>query len=89
MSQPRSRTPLVLGIIGGVACLGLVLVLVLGGIVGFLVLREGSEPGSGTATEAGPAEARAARRAPARSWHRPGRRPTSPISSSAPATTAP
>ncbi|MCZ4326412.1 hypothetical protein [Brachybacterium paraconglomeratum] len=56
MSQARSRTPLVLGIIGGVACLGLVLVLVLGGIVGFLVLREGSEPGSGTSTEAGPAE---------------------------------
>ncbi|MCT1908209.1 hypothetical protein ACH0CV_05045 [Brachybacterium paraconglomeratum] len=51
MSQPRSRTPLVLGIIGGVACLGLVLVLVIGGVAGYLILREGSDPGTGTATE--------------------------------------
>ena len=56
MSQPRSRTPLVLGIIGGVACLGLVLVLVIGGIAGVLILREGSDPRPGTATEAGPTE---------------------------------
>ena len=40
MSQPRSRTTLVLGIIGGVACLGLVLVLVIGGVAGYLILRE-------------------------------------------------
>ena len=56
MSQPRSRTPLVLGIIGGVACLGLVLVLVIGGVAGYLILREGSDPGTGTATEEGSAE---------------------------------
>ena len=41
MVAPRSRTPLVLGIVGGIACLGLVLLLVLGGIVGYLVLKEG------------------------------------------------
>ena len=50
MVAPRSRTPLVLGIVGGIACLGLVLLLVLGGIVGYLVLKEGSE----TAADPGP-----------------------------------
>ncbi len=54
MSQPRSRTPLVLGIIGGAACLGLALLLVLGGVTGYLILREGSDSdtGPGTSTEA-------------------------------------
>ena len=50
MVAPRSRTPPVLGIVGGIACLGLVLLLVLGGIVGYLVLKEGSE----TAADPGP-----------------------------------
>lgn len=56
MVAPRSRTPLVLAIVGGIACLGLVLLLVLGGIIGFLVMEEGSETadGPGTSTTASP-----------------------------------
>lgn len=50
MAAPRSRTPLVLGIVGGIACLGLVLLLVIGGIVGFLALRADSEPSDGPTT---------------------------------------
>ena len=43
MDAPRSRTPLVLGIVGAVACLALVLLLVLSVIVGVLVYRGGEE----------------------------------------------
>ncbi len=57
-ARPRSRTPLVLGIVGGLACLGLVLLLVIGGIAGYVLLREdsGTEAGPGTSTEDGGAE---------------------------------
>lgn len=44
MAAQRSRTPLVLAIVGGIACLGLVLLLVVGGVAGFLLLDADPEP---------------------------------------------
>ena len=44
MAAQRSRTPLVLAIVGGIACLGLVLLLVVGGVAGFLLLDAAPEP---------------------------------------------
>jgi protein-disulfide isomerase len=53
LAAPRSRTPLVLGIVGGIACLGLVLLLVVGGVIGYLVLQGESEPEAGPGASAG------------------------------------
>lgn len=54
MAAPRSRTPLVLAIVGGIACLGLVLLLVVGGIAGYLLLNSDPEPTGGSGTSAAP-----------------------------------
>lgn len=54
MAAPRSRTPLVLAIVGGIACLGLVLLLVVGGVAGFLLLNEDPEPTGGPGTSSAP-----------------------------------
>lgn len=43
MSGNSSRRPLILAIAGGVACLTLILLLVLGGVAGFLLLKSGPD----------------------------------------------
>ena len=53
MDARRSRTPLVLGIVGAVACLALVLLLIISVTVGILVYRGGEE---GASRPAGPVE---------------------------------
>lgn len=54
MASPRSRSPLVIGIVAGVACLGALLVLVLVIVIGVVVWNESeSEPGPEGSSGAG------------------------------------